>query len=208
MLRAGRVTPAQARALQVLWPQLGVDLPPGGRPLEVQALFGRAAPCVLEIGFGNGEALCAMASAAPETSFLGAEVYAPGVGHLLGELDRRALTNVRVTRADAGAVLAALPAASLTEVYVLFPDPWPKKRHHKRRLVDAEFLALVAQRLAPGGLLRMATDWADYAQQMDAVLAAEPALERISAPPRPLTKYERRGLRLGHVVVEFAARRR
>lgn len=208
VLRAGRLTPAQARALEQLAPRYLLELPPAGERLNLPAAFGRAVPTAMEIGFGNGEALAALAGARPDWNLVGIEVYPPGVGHLLGELERLALGNVRVLRADARAVLEALPDASLDEIYVLFPDPWPKARHHKRRLVDAAFARAAARLLRPEGVLRLATDWEDYAQQMEAVLRGAPELEQAEPAPRPATKYERRAIRLGHALWEFAARRR
>jgi tRNA (guanine-N7-)-methyltransferase len=213
--REGRITPAQRRALDELWPRYGV--PAGEGPLDPAALYGRVAPLELEIGFGNGEALAALAAAHPERDYLGLEVHRPGVGALLARLAAAGLTNVRVAAEDAAAFVARrLPDGALAAAYLFFPDPWPKKRHHKRRLVQAPFAALLARKLAPGGVLRLATDWPDYAAHMLAVLAAEPALENLAADggyaprpeERPLTKFERRGLRLGHPVRDLAFRRR
>ena len=177
------------------------------RNLDFAALFGREAPVVLEIGSGMGETTVAIAEAHPETDYLAVEVHSPGVGSLLKQVGERALTNVRVIQHDAVEVLTAMiPAQSLAGIHIFFPDPWPKKRHHKRRLVQPEFAALAASRLAAGGYLHFATDWPEYAEHTLGVLGAEPSL-RNAAPDysprpatRPETKFERRGLRLGHEV--------
>jgi tRNA (guanine-N7-)-methyltransferase len=213
--REGRMTPSQKRALDELWPRYGLD-PPKAGVLDLAACFGRAAPVVLEVGFGNGDHLLARAQAEPERNFLGVEVHRPGVGRVLNRADAAALANLRVACADAVEVLRDwLPAAALAEAVVYFPDPWPKKRHHKRRLVQPEFARLVASRLAPGGVLRLATDWADYAAQMRATLDAEPLLANqagsagfVPRPPeRAPTRFEQRGARLGHDVFDLAYRR-
>jgi tRNA (guanine-N7-)-methyltransferase len=211
--RAGRMTTAQERAIQDLWPAYGVDL--SDAALDLAALFGRAAPTVLEIGFGNGETLVATAAANPQQNYLGVEVHRPGVGHLLRLASAQALRNLRVLCADANDVLARLPEASLAEVCLFFPDPWPKKRHHKRRLVQPTFVETIRGKLAPGGFFQLATDWEDYAGHMLSVLTAAPGfananpqgsfVERL--PGRPLTKFERRGQRLGHVVRDLSFRR-
>lgn len=207
VLREGRLTPAQARALDELWPRFGIAN--GHDRLDPHALFGRSAPLVLEVGFGNGQTLAAMALAAPECDFLGVEVHRPGVGSLLNALERDAIGNVRVLCADARQVLRErIPPASLAGLRVYFPDPWPKKRHHKRRLVDAAFAADAVACLAPGGVLHLATDWRPYAEQMLAVLGGRPELVNrggadgfAQRPPwRPETHFERRGRRLGHGV--------
>lgn len=208
--REGRLTSAQERALQTLWPRYG--LPPG-RPLAVSAFFPRPAPLILEIGFGNGESLVEMASQYPEFNYLGVEVHRPGVGHLLLRLAQLGLENVRVSCADAVDFLSDLAAETCQRINIFFPDPWPKKRHHKRRLIQAEFVRLLASRLKPGAYLHLATDWEDYARQMQDVLSAEPTLvnttEGFADRPadRPLTKFEQRGLRLGHKVWELIFRR-
>lgn len=213
--RAGRTTPGQARALAELLPVYGIGRPEG--TLDLDRVFGRRAPRVVEIGFGNGAALLALAAAHPELDCLGIEVHEPGVGRLLMEAERLGLTHVRVICHDAAEVLDGwLPAASLSRVHLFFPDPWPKKRHHKRRLVQAPFLAKVARVLAPGGVLHMATDWAPYAEQMLELGDASPALENLAGPghysarppERPETKFERRGHRLGHEVRDLLYRRR
>jgi tRNA (guanine-N7-)-methyltransferase len=212
--RAGRITPAQERALSELWPRFGVEFTPG--PLDLETLFGRRAPCSLEIGFGNGENLAALAAACPQRDYLGVEVHRPGVGRLLLSCAARSLSNVRVICHDAVEVLAAqIAAGALAEILILFPDPWPKKRHHKRRLVQDEFVALAVRGLAPGGMLRLATDWEPYAQEMLAVLTATPGLANTAdsagfvprPPERTPTRFERRGERLGHAVWDLAFRR-
>jgi tRNA (guanine-N7-)-methyltransferase len=213
VLRQGRLTAAQARALEAVGPRFLV--PYAGTPLALEAVFGRRAPCILEVGFGNGETIATMALAQPERDFLGVEVHAPGVGALLRRIDALGLDNVRLVQHDAAEVLRDMIApAALNAVHVFFPDPWPKQRHHKRRLVQPAFVALLASRLAPGGIVHLATDWEDYARQMLAVLTAEPSLRntvRDFAPRpdgRPPTRFERRGERLGHAVWDLVFRRR
>ncbi|MGB5733948.1 MAG: tRNA (guanosine(46)-N7)-methyltransferase TrmB, partial [Thiohalocapsa sp.] len=164
VLREGRLTAGQERAFSELWPRWGCDWRPG-QLLDLPALFGNANPVVLEIGFGNGESLAQMAAAQPQRNFLGLEVHRPGVGHLLLEIERLGLGNLRVLRQDAiGLLREGLVPASLDAVHLYFPDPWPKKRHHKRRIVQPDFVALVARVLVPGGLLHAATDWEPYAE--------------------------------------------
>jgi len=213
--RAGRITAAQQRALADLWPAYGSDFAAG--TLDLPALFGRRAPCTLEIGFGNGENLVTLAAAHPERDYLGIEVHRPGVGRALLALAERGLTNVRVICHDAVEVLGSrIAPGSLDEVLILFPDPWPKKRHHKRRLIQPPFVALLARALAPGGTLHLATDWEPYAQEMLAVLGAAAGLENLAPgsgfgprPPERLpTRFERRGVRLGHAVWDLTFRKR
>jgi tRNA (guanine-N7-)-methyltransferase len=215
VLRAGRMTDGQQRALDSLWPQFGLDY--AATACDLAALFGRVAPCVVEIGFGNGANLIHMASAQPHVDFLGIEVHRPGVGRVLLDIERLGLRNVRVSNHDAVEVIGQqLPAACLDEVLVLFPDPWHKKRHHKRRLLNAPFVALLASRLKPGGLLRAATDWEPYASAMLEVLGGCALLQNTAGDggyvPRPEsrqpTRFERRGERLGHGVWDLAFRRR
>ena len=200
------MTDAQRNALDRLWPGYGLDAAVVFDPL---AVFGRSAPLVLEIGFGNGETLVQMAGEQPETDFIGIEVHRPGVGHLLLQADERKLTNLRVYCADAVSVLEnCLPDASLDRIHLFFPDPWPKKRHHKRRIVNPEFVRLVANKLKSGGIFHLATDWKDYADQMLQVTEENGELENRAgrhafAPrpeSRPMTKFEGRGRRLGHGV--------
>nr|WP_269329936.1 tRNA (guanosine(46)-N7)-methyltransferase TrmB [Kineosporia babensis] len=188
------------------------EVPEG--PLELQTLFGAGVPVVLEIGFGSGSSTLSMAAADPETGVLAADVHTPGVGNLVHQLAENGLENVRVLNGDGEELLRdRVPSGSLAGVRVFFPDPWPKARHHKRRLVTPRFAALVADRLEPGGLLHCATDWEPYAEQMAEVLLAEPGLVlegggAVERPTwRPVTKYEARGLNRGHRVADFLARR-
>jgi tRNA (guanine-N7-)-methyltransferase len=213
--RAGRITPAQQRALAELWPKYGLEFT--HQPLDLRTLFARAAPCTIEIGFGNGDNLLRLAAAHPQRDFLGIEVHRAGIGRLLLALETQQLRNVRILCHDAVDVLAAQVAPlSVQEILILFPDPWPKKRHHKRRLLQAAFVALAASRLAPAGQLRLATDWEPYAQHMLETLNACAALENLAAGggfvPRPgerePTRFERRGERLGHEVWDLAYRKR
>jgi tRNA (guanine-N7-)-methyltransferase len=213
VLRAGRMGPGQQRALAELGPRY--VLPFSDHPLDCTAVFGREAPTVLEIGFGMGDATAAIAQLQFDTNFLGLEVHTPGVGALLKRVGEMSLTNVRIVQHDAVEVVRRMLApASLAGVHVFFPDPWHKTRHHKRRLIQPQFVALLAGRIAPGGYLHCATDWEPYAQQMLGVLSAEPALcntaEGFAPRPgyRPLTKFENRGLRLGHGVWDLVFRKR
>ena len=214
MLRAGRITAAQRRALEELLPRYGIPYTPG--PLDLDRAFGRSAPRVLEIGFGNGDTLVELAAAAPDRDFIGVEVHPPGVGHCLLEIESRGLRNVRVIAHDAVEVLSQqLAPESFDEVLLYFPDPWPKKRHHKRRIVQPGFAALVADRLKPGGAFKLATDWEPYAAWMLEVLGASPDLENVAPgggcverPGRIATRFESRGRRLGHAVFDFEFRRR
>ncbi|HMA11530.1 MAG TPA: tRNA (guanosine(46)-N7)-methyltransferase TrmB [Steroidobacteraceae bacterium] len=214
VVRGGRLTDAQQRALDELWPRYGIAFEP--RPLDLAALFGRVAPCTLEIGFGNGDNLLALAAAGPQRDFIGVEVHPPGVGHLLRKAAALGLTNLRVIQHDAVEVLRQqIPAESLDSVLVLFPDPWHKKRHHKRRLVNPDFAALAASRLKRGGTLQLATDWEPYAEAMLEVLNAAAGLRNRAAdrrfvprnPGRILTRFERRGERLGHAVHDLCFER-
>ena len=201
------MTDAQRAALETLWPRYGID--PDSRMLDFADWFGRDAPVHLEIGFGMGQSLAHMAAEHSAENYLGIEVYRPGVGHLLRELNERAIDNVRVICADAVEVLERnIPPDSLAAVYLFFPDPWPKKRHHKRRIVQPEWVRLVHSRLMRRGRLHMATDWEDYAEQMLAVMTAAQGFHNLGDADgyaqrpdyRPETKFERRGLRLGHGV--------
>ena len=205
VVRPGRMGPGQARAMAELGPDF--VLPLSGRSDAAAAAFGRSAPLVVEIGFGMGAATAAIAAAHPENNYLGIEVHPPGVGALLKEIGERGLTNVRIVQDDAVLVLDQMVApASLAAVHVFFPDPWHKNRHNKRRLIQPPLVRLLASRLAAGGTLHCATDWQPYAEQMLAVLAAEPSLANSSdgyaprPPARPLTKFEQRGLDRGHGV--------
>ena len=212
--RAGRITEAQQRALAESWPKYGVEFD-GARALDLDALFGRSAPRVVEIGFGNGENLAALATAHPEADYLGIEVHRAGVGRLLLAAETAQLTNVRIACHDAVEVLQhQLAPASLDEMLILFPDPWHKKRHHKRRLIQPPFVELAASRLKSGGVLRLATDWEPYAIQMLEVLEASPSLENLApgggyiekTAERITTRFEKRGQRLGHGVWDLAFR--
>jgi len=215
VMRTGRMTAGQTRAIDELWPKHGVEYSP--QLLALDAVFGRAAPCTLEIGFGNGEHLAALATAHPERNYLGIEVHRPGVGHLLLLAQTRNLTNIRASTHDAVEVLRdQIAPGALDEVLVLFPDPWHKKRHHKRRLIQPPFVELVASRMCAGGVLRLATDWEEYALQMLEVLGASKHLFANLSPtgdwmPRPderaPTRFEKRGARLGHGVWDLAFRR-
>lgn len=216
VLREGRLTRAQERAFNELWPRFGVDWQPGAM-LDLPALFGDDRPVHLEIGFGNGETLAELAARHPGRGFLGIEVHRPGVGHLLLALEKRGLTNVRVLRHDAVEVLAqGLPPASLEAVYLFFPDPWPKTRHHKRRILNPELVALLTRVIRPGGLFHAATDWEDYARQMMTVLSEAAGFVNTAGSgafsprpeDRPLTRFERRGRGLGHGVWDLLFRRR
>lgn len=213
VLRQGRVSNAQRRAHDTLLPCYGI--PYRDAPLDLDAAFGRSAPHILEIGCGMGETTVAIAAAHPGIDYLGIEVHTPGVGSLLKQIDAANLANVRVIQHDAVAVLRQMIApSSLDGIHIFFPDPWPKKRHHKRRLIQPPFVALAASRLKAGGYLHAATDWHEYAEQMLAVLGAEPLLansaETYAPRPeyRPQTKFEARGLRLGHGVWDLVFRRR
>ncbi len=205
--RDSRITPAQARALGELWPRYGI--PEGTAALDWPAVFGRAAPVILEIGFGNGEALAAAAAAHPENNYVGIEVHRPGAGSLLRRIEAETLDNVRVMLGDAKEILAQrLVEASLMAVHLFFPDPWPKKRHHKRRLVQPDFAALVVRKLELGGYFHLATDWLAYAEHMAAVLSHTEGLVDASGSSlypelvasRLSTRFEQRGRKLGHEV--------
>jgi len=215
VLRAGRATAAQQRALTELWPAYGVEFAP--RPLALDALFQRSAPRMIEIGFGAGEALLSFAAAHPDIDCIGIEVHRPGVGHLLLGAHDAGLANLRVICHDAVEVLRyRIPPASMTLAHIFFPDPWHKKRHHKRRLIQPAFMDLLATAIAPGGTLRLATDWEHYALHMREVIDACATFENTHpdtgfaprSPERPLTRFERRGQRLGHDVWDLEYRRR
>ena len=205
--REGKITTGQQKAIDELWPTYGVEL--NEQQIDFDQLFGRQAPVVMEIGFGNGLSLANMAENAPELNFFGVEVHRPGVGSLLVQVRERQLNNVRVSGDDAVEVLKQVPENSLDRMQIFFPDPWHKKRHHKRRLIQASFVAEVVKRLKPNGILHVATDWENYAEQVMEVLQANTDLQNqsqtddsFSPKPdyRPETKYERRGLNLGHGV--------
>jgi len=213
--RTGRITAAQERALGELWPQYGIEFTPAVADLD--QVFARRAPRVLEIGFGNGETLLSLAQSHPEQDFIGIEVHEPGVGRVMLRAQEAGLTNLRVSKHDAVEVLERqLAPESLAQALIFFPDPWPKSRHHKRRLVQPAFVTLLASRLQQGGVLRLATDWQHYADQMLEVLAACDDLRNCSPEGgfverpnlRPPTRFEMRGRRLGHGVWDLAFERR
>jgi tRNA (guanine-N7-)-methyltransferase len=214
VLRAGRMGSGQIRALAELGPKF--VLPYRAEPLDLATTFGRDAPTVLEIGFGMGDATAQISAHLPGSNFVGCEVHPPGVGALLQRIDERGLTNLRILQHDAVEVLDHMLApGSLAGIHVFFPDPWHKKKHNKRRLIQPAFVARLASRLAPGGYLHCATDWQPYAEQMLEVLGGEPALVNTSAEGyaprpdyRPLTKFEARGIRLGHGVWDLVFRKR
>jgi tRNA (guanine-N7-)-methyltransferase len=210
--RAGRMSLAQERHYAELMPKIGVVYQP--YPIDLAAVYSRNNPKILEIGCGMGETTAAIADACREQDYLGVEVHVPGVGALCKQVAERGLTNLRICQHDAVEVVRdMLPEASLAGVHVFFPDPWHKKRHNKRRLIQPPFAALLASRLQPGGYLHCATDWEEYAQQILDVLAAEPTLVNTAAgfaprpAYRPLTKFENRGLRLGHGVRDIIFRK-
>jgi tRNA (guanine-N7-)-methyltransferase len=213
VLRAGRMGSGQVRALRELAPRY--VLPFSAAAFDAPGVFGRHAPLIVEIGFGMGQATAQIAAARPHDDFLGIEVHEPGVGALLQRIDEQQLANLRIVRHDAVEVLRDMIApATLAAVHVFFPDPWPKKRHWKRRLIQPPFVALLASRLAPGGTLHCATDWQPYAEQMLEVLSATTSLENTAESYahrpdyRPLTKFENRGLALGHGVWDLVFTRR
>lgn len=204
------MTASQQKAMQELWPAMGIEY--SEQPLDLPAEFGRDAPLVVEIGFGNGDSLVQQALQQPECNFLGIEVHAPGVGHCLLAAREAGLTNLRLISHDAIEVLKyMIPDASVSRLNLYFADPWPKKRHHKRRIVQPGFLQLVADRLLDGGRFHLATDWANYAEHIDEIFAASDLFECIErrehdgeAPlDRPATKFERRGLKRGHRIVDW-----
>lgn len=211
--RQGRITPGQQQAIDQLWPKYGLEL---DQPQQFSQIFGRSAPLFLEIGFGNGETLVEMAVANPDHNFLGVEVHKPGIGHILLQLQQRELTNVRVYCHDAIDILEQqLADNSLAGVHLFFPDPWPKKRHHKRRIVRPDFIGIITRKLQQGGYFHAATDWENYAQHMlkllnkQQILVNESADRKYCKRPdyRPITKFERRGIHLGHCVWDLIYRK-
>jgi tRNA (guanine-N7-)-methyltransferase len=213
VLRQGRVSPAQQRAVDTLLPRFGI--PYSAHPLDLDAAFGRSAPKILEIGFGMGDSTATIALEHPENDYLALEVHTPGVGNLLKLIDTQQIPNLRIMQHDAVEVLRDMIGdATLDGVHIFFPDPWHKARHNKRRLIQPPFIAHLAQKLKPGGYIHAATDWQDYAEQVLRVLGEEPLLENTAADYaprpayRPLTKFEQRGLRLGHGVWDMVFRRR
>lgn len=207
--RGGRLTRAQNLALQTLWPRYGLDL---DGPLDLQRAFGRSAPRVMEIGFGMGDALAAMAAAHPERDYLGIDVHEAGIGRLLHVADDAGLENLRVLRGDAVVLLRErLHAPAFDSIMVFFPDPWPKKRHHKRRLIRPEIVELLAERIKAGGQLQLATDWLAYAEQMLEVIESSGKFRNLAgvgqfckdSGERPVTRFQQRGERLGHGIFDL-----
>ena len=205
--REGRLTTGQQHALDTLWPKYGIDM--GETALDLGSIFGNEQPVILEIGFGNGDSLAQMAKGNPGLNYLGIEVHRPGVGHLLYLIEEQGIENLRIMSEDAVEIIKnQIPEQALTGVQLFFPDPWPKKKHHKRRIVQPDFVKLLASRLKPGGFFHMATDWENYAEHMLEVMSAAEDFENstregdfIPRPDtRPLTKFEQRGQRLGHGV--------
>ncbi len=215
VLRQGRLTEGQQRSLDRYWPQFGIDV--GTSAIDFNRCFGRSAPVWMEIGFGNGEALACMAEANPLVNFIGVEVHLPGVGHALGEIAARGLQNARVIRYDALELLQHnIAKNSLGRLSLFFPDPWHKTRHHKRRIVNAEFLQLLQKALVDDAVLHIATDWSSYATHIQSVLARHDGYEAVLHEPlrstivtaRPDTKFEQRGRRLGHNVFDLVYRKK
>lgn len=211
--RTGRLTPGQQRAFDRLWPRFGIDA--ADEPLNTPQLFGREAPLVLEIGFGNGESLVAMAKENPHWDFIGIEVHTPGIGHAMLAAEKSNLSNLRLICGDAMELLEhQVPNASLNRINLYFPDPWPKARHHKRRILQAPFLDLAIRKLTPGGTLNIATDWENYAEHIDETMAAREDFQLLERREhsgdqplaRPTTKFERRGLKLGHRIWDWVFR--
>ncbi|MBT8129843.1 MAG: tRNA (guanosine(46)-N7)-methyltransferase TrmB [Gammaproteobacteria bacterium] len=213
VLRQGRLTQGQQQALVLLWPEFGIDF--SQQKLELDQVFRRKAPLILEIGFGNGESLIEQARDCPDNNYLGIEVHRPGVGHLLRLASDAALTNIRVINHDAVEVLQQqIPDSSIDVVQLFFPDPWHKKRHHKRRIVNADFIGLIHQKLKPGGILHLATDWEDYAEYMLATMEQAEGFSNDAGKgkyakqaERPSTRFEHRGRRLGHRVRDLVFRK-
>ncbi|HEY6093937.1 MAG TPA: tRNA (guanosine(46)-N7)-methyltransferase TrmB [Gallionellaceae bacterium] len=213
VLRQGRVSNAQQRCLDTLMPRFGI--PYAAQLLDLNAAFGRDAPKILEIGFGMGEPTAHIAKNHPQNDYLALEVHTPGVGSLLKQIDEQGISNIRVMQHDAVEVIRDMLAdETLDGVHIFFPDPWHKARHNKRRLIQSPFIAQLVKKLKPGGYIHVATDWQDYAEQVLTVLSAEPALANTAADYapkpdyRPLTKFEQRGLRLGHGVWDLVFRKR
>ncbi len=217
MVRSGRMTGAQRKAVDALLPRYGIfTSTDSSEKIDVFQVFGRKALLALEIGFGNGEALIEMARSNPEHDFIGIEVHEPGIGHLLLRIRDLKLANIRVIQGDAVQIISNFfQDQQFDRIYLFFPDPWPKKRHHKRRIFTAHFVALAACKLRTGGVLHFATDWQDYAEQVLALLESEPALENAAGSGfsknragRPITKFEQRGRKLGHDVWDIVMRKR
>lgn len=216
VIRGGRLTPGQEKAIDRLWPRYGIDASPGAGPISYPDLFGRTAPVIVEIGFGNGDATWQTAAAYPEQDFIGIEVHRPGVGRLLMALEKNEISNVRIACQDAVEFMAqSVPPASLAGIRIYFPDPWPKKRHHKRRIIQPPFVAQLARSLKPGAILHLATDWKPYAEHMTEVLAGSDQFTNLAKEGdycprpewRPQTHFETRGQRLGHDVFDLMYQR-
>jgi len=208
VLREGRFTEAQQRAFEQHWEAFGLDY--SDSQISLIELFGREAPTILEIGFGNGDSLAQMAEQNPHLNYLGIEVHRPGAGQLLKQIEKKSLSNVRISTHDAVEVLKQqLPENSLGGAQIFFPDPWPKKRHHKRRIIQTDFMTLLATRLANNGFAHLATDWAPYAEHMLDVMQSHPNFKNtvndyVPRPDtRPMTKFEQRGLKLGHDIFDL-----
>ena len=203
VLRKGRVTKAQSRALQKYWTEFGIETK--NCLLDLNAIFHRKALTVLEIGFGNGEVLATLAETNPDTNFIGIEVYPPGVGALLNKIKVKALTNIKIIQDDAMIVIPQCFAdRCLSKIMILFPDPWPKKRHHKRRLIQADFVNMLANKLHPDGVLHLATDWQDYAAAMHDTVSKCGRYQKLNTPlSRPTTAFEQRAQKLGHRIHEL-----
>lgn len=207
VIRAGRITTGQRRALEENWAEYGLNVEDGF--LDPGTEFGNTRPLVIEIGFGMGDSLLEMAEDHPDMNFVGIEVHRPGTGHLLRLAKEKDITNLRVYCADTITVMEnCIEPDSVDRIQVFFPDPWPKKRHHKRRLLNDEFVTCMERRLAPGGVVHIATDWQPYGEEILTLLSKFRTLKAVTPPPRPLTKYERRGRRLGHDVTEIAFEKR
>jgi len=205
VLRQGRLTPGQTRALEMHWPKFGKSIDDG--MLNPRTEFLSAGPLHLEIGFGMGDSLAEQARSNSSVNYVGIEVHRPGVGHLLMLIDDGELDNLRVYSEDSIEVLTeVIPAKSLDAVQVFFPDPWPKKKHHKRRILNRYFVDLLETKLKANGLVHIATDWQLYAEEIEALLGSMPQFNRVEAPLRPQTKFERRGMKLGHTIFDLAYR--
>jgi tRNA (guanine-N7-)-methyltransferase len=212
VLRQGRMTPGQKHALEVYWPLYGLEVTEGMVPYEWSSVFGRNAPVVIEIGFGMADSLIELAQTHPDINFIGIEVHPPGVGRCLHQIHEKGIKNLKVFWADANEVLnKAIPENSLDKVFLLFPDPWPKTRHNKRRIVQTSFVDLIVSKLKPNGLFHIATDWQPYADHIYAVLEDCSALQKcdlnLDLIPRVKTKYERRGVLRKHIISDFVYRR-
>lgn len=205
VLRQGRLTAGQARALEVLWPRFGLTIADG--TFNAAKCFPRSAPLCFEIGFGMGDSLAEQARENPHINYIGVEVHRPGIGHLLMQIEHHALDNIRIYAEDSIEVLSqCIEPDSLDIVQVFFPDPWPKKKHHKRRIVSAAFIELLVSRLSPSGLLHVATDWESYAEEIELLLSKDNRFSAEQAPGRPKTKFENRGEKLGHRIRDLAFR--